>query len=882
LNEEVVMKPIEQLKRVPQSLWLDYIRRGMLTSGTLQRYLKDFNLRGLTSNPTIFDHAIAESSDYDDAISRYDPFSGQSIEELFFSLAVEDLQDAADCFRPIYEQCQGTDGFVSLEVSPRLANDTAGTIRQAEHLWQAVDRPNLLIKVPGTEAGIQALETLIAKGINVNVTLLFSAVQYRAAAKAFWAGLEKRLERNLSLNIASVASLFISRWDVYATAHEPRLERNQLGLAVARQTYSVYEELYGSSGWKRLATAGAHPQRLLWASTGAKDPSLSATYYVDRLLAPHSINTVPEATLLAFAAAGQPQDFLSMGSAEKTLAQARDLGIDLEQWARTLQLEGQQAFVQSFDNLTERLRQKTKALGQARTTSSLPHYEGPLGKTLSEKLTSLQNEKLVERFWKRDYRIWQPQPDEITNRMGWLDTPRYMQDHATRLEHFAAELVRSGIREILWCGMGGSSLFARVVEQAWPTAKGVRIEVLDTSHPVTLKRVLDRYQPGKSLVVIASKSGKTLETRSQLELFWARDPDGSHYLAITDPGTELEKLALSRGFRALFRNDPTIGGRYSALSYFGLVALAFKGVSLQAWLHSAEAMATACAPCVPAHENPGLVLGTMLGLEAQAGRDKCTLILPPTVSRFGGWLEQLLAESTGKHNHGIIPIQGEPLTQARNYGSDRLFVTLDTLSEGWKALDQADQAQVVLPELKPERLGAEVFRWEFATAVAGHLLGLNPFDQPDVESAKQAAGLRLCGKSPTAAPPLDSPAKAFGSIRPGDYLAFQAYIDLDSPYRSQLEDLRLRLRDRYQVATQLEFGPRYLHSTGQLHKGGPQSGVFIQFLDDFKETLPIPGQAYGFGELIRAQADGDYEALKTRNRRVFRVRLLDLLNYEGS
>jgi transaldolase/glucose-6-phosphate isomerase len=874
------MRPIDQLKQIPQSLWLDYIRRGILTSGTLKRYLNDFNILGLTSNPTIFDHAITESSDYDAAIERYDPFSGQSIEELFFSMAVADLREAADCFRSTYEQRRGTDGFVSLEVAPRLADDAPGTITQAEWLWHEVDRPNLLVKVPGTKAGLHALEELIVKGINVNVTLLFSTAQYREAALSYWTALEKRLEQGLPLKIASVASLFISRWDVYAVAHEARLERNQLGLAVARQAYAVYEKLHRSTRWKRLSEAGAMPQRLLWASTGAKDPAVSATYYVDRLLAPNSINTVPEATLMAFATTGQPQPFLSLDAAETTLNQARSLGIDLEEWGRALQLEGQQAFVRSFDELTERLRQKTQQLGRPRFISSLPRYEGPLETALSEKIASLDNEKLTERLWKRDYRVWQPHPEEIVNRMGWLDTPRYMQDQVTRLEHFVAELVSSGIREILWCGMGGSSLFARVVEQAWPTPHGVRIEVLDTSHPVTLKRVLDRYQPKKSLVVIASKSGKTLETRSQLELFWSRDPSGSHYLAITDPGTELEKLALSRGFRALFRNDPTIGGRYSALSYFGLVALAFKGVPLKAWLHSAEAMATACAPCVPAMENPGLVLGTILGLEAQAGRDKCTLILPPALSRFGGWLEQLLAESTGKRNHGIIPIHGESLTQARNYGQDRLFVSLDTISEGWKILDQADQAQVVMPELKPERLGAEVFRWEFATAIAGHLLSLNPFDQPDVESAKQAAGKRLRDKS-RGGPPLDSPATALETLHPGDYLAFQAYIDLDSPLRPRLEALRLRLRDRYQVATQLEFGPRYLHSTGQLHKGGPQSGVFIQFLDDFKENLPIPGQPFGFGELIRAQADGDYEALKTRGRRVFRVRLADLLNLAG-
>ena len=872
------MKPLDVIQASRQSLWLDNIRRGMLVSGTLDEYIKTLGIRGLTSNPTIFDHAIAQSSDYDEAIGRYDPSRGATIEDFFFTLAIEDLRNAADRFRPIHEASHGTDGFVSLEVSPRLADDTPGTLAQARKLHQAVGRENLLIKVPGTLAGIAAITELIADGIPVNVTLLFSESQYRAASEAYFKGLEKRLARKQPLDIASVASLFISRWDTLAASRKLKGDPNRLGLAIARTCLLAHETLYESPRWLPLAKHGAHPQRLLWASTGTKDPALSPTYYVDRLIAPQTINTVPEATLLAFAASGDPQPLMPLAEAQALLERAKRAGADLEAWGHELQLKGRDAFIQSFDDLLGRLTEKTRSLGRKTTPHKLlDDYQGPEHDPVRNALATLSDQKLGSRLWQRDFTLWQPSPDEIVNRMGWLETPQYMMEHLSRLETFAESVVADGIREVLWCGMGGSSLFPLVVEEAWKNPSAPKIRVLDTSHPVTLKHVFDTYDPARTLVVIASKSGTTLETRSQLELFWSRHPNGSRYVAITDPGTELDRLATSRGFRAVFQNDPNLGGRYSALSYFGLVALALKQEPVAPVLHAAQAMAEACAPCVLAGENPGLVLGSVLGIHAQHGRDKCTLILPETLSRFGGWLEQLLAESTGKSGRGIIPVAGEALGKPDCYGTDRLFISLAGDSSGLSPLTRSGQAVLNLPCLTPERLGMEVFRWEFATAVAGHLLAINPFDQPNVEAAKKAAWERLTqGGDPVPVEPL---AHALGSIHAGDYLVLQAYIDLESPLIPKLEEIRLALRDHYRVATAFAIGPRYLHSTGQLHKGGPGSGVFIQCTDGFEARVDIPGRSFGFRELIQAQADGDYAALKAHGMRVFRVPTEALLSW---
>jgi len=359
------MKPTEQLRQAGQSLWLDNITRELLTKGTLKRYIDELSITGLTSNPTIFDHAISKSHDYDATI-RDKMRQNRSVETLFFELAVEDLTQAADLFRPIHERTDGIDGWVSLEVSPTLAYDTASTLAQARELHAQAGRANLFIKIPGTKEGIPAIEEAIFAGVPINVTLLFSRGHYLAAAEAYMRGIERRIAAGLNPNVRSVASVFISRWDKAVAGQTPPELHNQLGIAVAKRTYKAYRDLLNSDRWLRLLNAGARPQRLLWASTGTKDPEASDVLYVKALLAPNTVNTMPEATLLAFANHGEvaPPLPANGGDAEETLARIAKFGVDASALAATLQKEGASSFVASWNELMAGITSKIDTLKQ--------------------------------------------------------------------------------------------------------------------------------------------------------------------------------------------------------------------------------------------------------------------------------------------------------------------------------------------------------------------------------------------------------------------------------------------------------------------------------------------------------------------------------------
>ncbi len=356
------MKATRTLHEMGQSLWLDNITRGLLTSGTLRRYIQDLSVTGLTSNPTIFDHAIKNSHDYDEAIRQKVP-AGKSGDTLFFELALEDLRQAADLFRPIHDRTNGVDGWVSLEVSPLLANDTAGTIAAARELHGRAGRPNLFIKIPGTKAGLPAIEEAIFAGVPINVTLLFSREQYVAAAEAYWRGLERRIAAGLKPDVFSVASLFISRWDVAVMGKTPDALRDRLGIAIAKRTYKAYRDLLDSARWQRLLNAGARVQRLLWASTGTKDPKASDVLYIKSLAAPLTINTIPESTLKALADHGQLGAVMPAhgGDCEEVLAEFTKAGIDIDALAARLQEDGAISFAQSWDELMKSIASKGEA-----------------------------------------------------------------------------------------------------------------------------------------------------------------------------------------------------------------------------------------------------------------------------------------------------------------------------------------------------------------------------------------------------------------------------------------------------------------------------------------------------------------------------------------
>ena len=541
-------------------------------------------------------------------------------------------------------------------------------------------------------------------------------------------------------------------------------------------------------------------------------------------------------------------------------------------------------------------------MSEATMTIGGPGWAAELGdetERVRTALVAMDDRRFMERLWAREPDLWKPagtDQREIADRLGWLDLPTRMMGVTRDLAAFAGEVRADGFRQLLLLGMGGSSLAPEVMRLTFGLAPGaLDLRILDSTDPASVAAARDWLDLRHALFLVSSKSGGTIEVMSFYHFFHAAvtaqagDRTGRHFIAVTDPDTSLERLAREANFRRAFLNPPDIGGRYSVLSFFGLVPAALLGLDVPRLLERAAAMQAACGPETPAAANPGAALGAIMGELAKAGRDKLTLILSPAIAAFGAWVEQLIAESTGKENTGILPVDGEPLGSPEVYGRDRLFVHLrlagdDSQDAAVAALAEAGQPVVRLELADLYDLGGEFYRWEMATAVAGALLGINAFDQPNVQESKDFTGRFLSeyretgrlpesphvGAGPELAPALR---ELLATVAPGDYIALNAYLHGSPEHTAALQAIRGRLRDRYQVATTLGFGPRFLHSTGQFHKGGPPSGVFLQLTAAPAADLPIPGQPYTFATLEAAQALGDFEALTSRGRRILRVHL---------
>jgi transaldolase/glucose-6-phosphate isomerase len=507
---------------------------------------------------------------------------------------------------------------------------------------------------------------------------------------------------------------------------------------------------------------------------------------------------------------------------------------------------------------------------------------GPLDEPVARAAADLDARRAAARLLSRDHTLWQDDPTEVADRLGWLDCPDSMRDEVPRLLEFAEGCALDGLERVVVLGMGGSSLFPEVLARTFGSRPDrLQIVVLDTTDPAAVARVTADWPAARTLFLVASKSGSTIETRSHLEHFWAEHPEPGCFAATTDPGSELAALAAERSFRATFENPSDIGGRYSALSLFGLVPAALAGVSLDALLDGAAA--------VLADLGPATRLAAVLAGGVAAGHDKLTFVVDPRLASFGLWVEQLIAESTGKHGTGVLPVVGEHVGTPDAYGNDRVFVGIGALTdadtEALDALAAGGHPVVRIPfdegtELDVA-LGGQVALWEAATALCGAALGINPFDQPDVAAAKAATQSVLdAGEVPDVA---EQPVTAvLAGVEPGDYVSIQAYVDPGSGAVDDLERLRLAVRDRLRVATTIGLGPRFLHSTGQFHKGGPPSGVFLQVVGDDPDDVAIPGSPFGFATLKQAQAAGDLATLRERGLRAARVTLDDLLAWEGT
>ncbi len=749
-----------------------------------------------------------------------------------------------------------------------------------------------MVKIPATKEGVPAIRKAIASGVNVNVTLIFSLARYAEVMEAYLSGLEDRLKEEKPIDhIASVASFFVSRVDtkVDKLLAENSAFRGQAAIANARLAYADFLQTFAGERWEALKSKGANLQRPLWASTSTKNPAYPDTLYVDTLIGPHTVNTVPPRTLEAFRDHGAANVTIDkdMERVRTLFGQLKAEGVSMEVVTQELEDEGVKSFADAFTALLDTIEER-----RAAAVSQL----GPLAASVSKRVTQLEVDDVPTRLWDGDPTLWTTDPAgqaEVKKRLGWLRLPETSIPVLPELRDFSDVVHYEGIKRVLLLGMGGSSLAPEVLSFVFASSEPAAAEgkpclsILDSSDPAQVAQAAEQYPPDKSLYVVSSKSGGTAEVMAMLDYFWELSGgDGSRFVAVTDPGTSLEKLANERGFRKVFNANPNVGGRYSALTAFGLVPAALLGLDVKRLLARAAWMMAQTAPDVLAARNPGLVLGAVMAEAALAGRDKLTILADAPLVTIGSWLEQLIAESSGKDDKGIVPVDREPLGDVSVYGQDRLFVYLrqtGEYDENIAALQTAGQPVLEIPVPETYDLGAEFYRWEFAIAVACHILGVNAFDQPNVEDAKKRAKARIAdyqekGKLEEGEfVPLKDAEPALSEFlngsKDGDYIAIAAFLPRNAEMIAALQDLRVAIRDKTKRAVTLGFGPRFLHSTGQLHKGGANNGLFLQITADPLEDVDIPTQGMSFGTLELAQALGDYEALTARGRRVLRVHL---------
>jgi transaldolase / glucose-6-phosphate isomerase len=877
------------------SIWLDQIRRSLIEGGELQRLIDEYSLRGVTSNPSIFEKAILGSDDYDDEL-REMAAEGLGPQEIYENIAIRDVQMAADVLRPLYDETDGYDGYVSLEVMPHLAHDADATLTQAREYWRRVDRPNVLIKIPGTEEGLAAIEQAIFEGINVNVTLLFSVDAYEKVAGAFILGLERRKEAGEPLDVHSVASFFVSRVDSEVDKRLEQLGRADLkgiaGIVNAQAAYVRFKEIFRGPRFAELFKAGAPVQRPLWASTGVKSPKYRDTMYVEGLVAPDTVNTMPMPTLLAAADHAEitgPTCDVGKEAVEQALSHLRDAGIDLDDVTDKLLRDGVKLFEVAMEKLIAGVESKREAVVTGRPTTFESLIPDELEPAIAQRVQRAVKEQVARRIWQKDESLWGgPGVPEIGNRLGWLTIADKMLDGAADLGAFAEECRAAGLTDAVLLGMGGSSLAPEVFRLSFgDQSAGLKLHVLDSTDPAAVLETERSVNLDNTLFIVSSKSGGTIETLSHFRYFHEKTGhDGSRFVAVTDPGSPLEDLAKQNGFRRVFQADPNIGGRYSALSYFGLVPAALMGVDVEKLLEGALVAEQACQHYDNSSNNSGLWLGCAIGELAQRGRDKATFAVAEPIGSFGLWVEQLIAESTGKQGKGILPVAGEPVGTPDKYGDDRVFIHLqqsDAPEAGFATemaeLGKAGHATLTLNSEGAYDLGRIMFFAEFATAVAGWALGINPFDQPNVQEAKDAVAKVLEGYSNTGTLPdvpsaEDNALQALlGGAGPPNYVAIMGYVQPSERFDAAVDSLRIAVRDATKATTTFGYGPRFLHSTGQFHKGGPATGLFLQLVHDGDEDVEIPRAGYTFGTLKNAQATGDLQTLRAHGLPAERVRL---------
>lgn len=912
------MDVLNDLEKIGQSLWYDNIQRAMLQNGEIEGMILRGEIKGMTSNPSIFQNAITKSTDYATQLQTL-AWAGLSAEGIFWNLAIDDVQRAADFFTDTYRKSNKKDGYVSLEVNPNLAHDTTGTVKEAIDLWHRVKRSNLMIKVPATIEGVTAIRQLIGKGINVNVTLIFSYERYSQVIEAYLSGLEDRVEKGESVDsIASVASFFISRVDTKVDAYlgetlqkrasETETVKDLMGKAAiynAKKSYQLFLQEFNSERFQKIKKFGGKPQRPLWASTSTKNPEYRDVIYIEELIGADTVNTVPPATLTAFLDHGKVSDKITknLGPIDTYFSSLENYAISIDKVTDELEVEGVQAFSDAYNKLIDVIEER-----RIRVTKGL----GSLEPKVKNCLKGLEESKYSIRLFDHDPSLWAKSPEgqkEIVQRLDWLEAPWKIGEVINQIEGLKNELKKEGFTHALILGMGGSSLAPEVFAAiSGMNDSGLITSILDSTHPEEVLAVEKRIPLEKTLFIVSSKSGTTGEINAFFNYFHDKmqklygSKVGSHFLAITDPETRLAKMAAEKKFRRIVTANPKVGGRNSALTAFGLAPAALMGIDIAELAKRTLYNAKWFRPEYPVYENPGMVLGAIMGTAALNGRDKLTILADSDWVPFGAWMEQLIAESSGKEGKGILPIADEPIASAVGYQQDRLFVYLrkngnhDSLIT---ELQNIGHPVLSLDVNSTYDLGYQFYLWEVAVATACSIIGVNSFDQPDVQDAKTRTltgieAFRKTGQFITDAPVINQAEfsaytkqkllhlkagtplvviqeflESYGDKN--SYVAINAFVCRNEVNRQFLNNLREWILEEFGMASTLGFGPRFLHSTGQLHKGGPDNGLFIMITNTSSEDAAIPGEGITFGKFCFAQALGDESALNSRGRKVLRI-----------
>ena len=923
-----------------QGVWLCGLRRLLTEADSLAGLAVSYGISGIETDLLMLAGAVERGPEYHDSLVSW--ANGVSVARPVEALLIEEASIGARLLAPVYEETEGRDGYVSVDVDPSLANDVEEMSMAIRRLHSAIDEPNVIPRLPPTKSGCAVFEAFTAEGFSVHVGPIFSVASAERVTEAFARGalrLPKEIEK--ARRLASVVSFGLASLDeaidellkgwIRTADRDVSGAESLLGsvataiakVACRHQRDLLFQKLPGS-----LRESGPRSLRLMWTDLATGDPRRHRLRYIHRLIGPDTIAAMPLGLMrdcacapLAESALGQRVD-----EAEEILEEVESLGIDLDAIGSELQERYIARRRLQYGELGNVILAATEDnVGGKRQADEVAGIVAPLSTSELEVPSALIEAKNIDdqlptRLWLKDSSLWSEDPtaqDFIRNRLGWLDLVESTPSASASSREFVKRMDDGDVDQVILLGMGGSSLCAEVCRQVFAVED---VWIVDSTIPTTVAAVAASVDLGRTLVIVASKSGTTIELQALLDFFHARctrmfDRPGQRFVAITDPGTPLEQIAYERGFRSLWLAPTDVGGRFSALSVFGILPMELMAIDSVAVWTSARRMAASCAAGTSTPDNPGTRLGAALFNAYEAGRDKVTFVCSPSLTAFGMWAEQLIAESTGKEGVGLVPIVGEPVGEADQYGDDRIFVALELAGEDdsgrdiWlDALRQEGHPVMKFVLDNRYQIGAEFIRWQIAVASAGFLMGINPFDQPDVQGSKNRtkaildsykAGTGMPDRAPIAmgsgwvvfadlerdkelasqqnGDGLESWLSAhLGRAQVPDYVALQAFVACEPRTLSAFQEIRRLLCERRGVATTLGWGPAFLHSTGQLHKGGPDNGIFLQITADDSEDIEIPGAGYSFGRLVRAQSLGDLAALEERGRRVLRVHLRDV------